>query len=335
VSVQDSKGVWGYSTLAVHTQGSTDTTCTGLVTSFENNATFAIEQAAEASAAAAAAQTAKTQQITTALGAVFGVLGAALLAFGAWYAWHRRRIARERMAERTPSIDPEKPWDAAPPATPFPLDAAPQFLTRPSDTSLRTVGSGTPLVDNSSTNDLGRAATMPAAAARARVVPVRRTASFAIGADGAPLPGTPGSNSTSPRPSRKALEAAAERRAARDRSPPAPPLTADSTLPGRMRRAPSAATSAASSGRAGPSGWAEDVDEVEEGEFDVEEGEGSTIVYQHRDAGTPQVVLELPPAYMPRVDLPRVQIPQVEIAASSIAVSPTERVGHPAPSASV
>jgi hypothetical protein len=323
VAVQDSKGVWGASTQLINTKGSKDVTCKSLVeSSWIGDAQFQVEEAASA----AAARARKHQQITIALAVVFSLLGAIILGLGAWYYFRYRRPAAQKfdrfdLPPPPPPYDPEKGSDDSAPPVTVDLQAS---------QSVRTVASAAPSGDRSSAisgpMDLGRTVShVDDFGSRARAASEQRLATYTIpdmSAASATNSSAPWrANSTSPfpqgrQPSRKALEAAEERRVARDRVPPAPllspggfsPYASPSSYVGSSQRqlptphhqptidssysqALSRQPSAISALQAGAPAVADD-------EYEVD----GAIFIQHRDAGTNRIVVELPPAYAPAVN---------------------------------
>jgi hypothetical protein len=341
VAVQDSKGVWSAATEAVNTKGSTNATCAGgMETSWISDAQFQVQAAA---AAAAAAQNRKTRQITTALAVVFSLLGAIVIGLALWYWLRYRRTAKS--SSQLPF--PPPPFDTEKAAMPRDAD-----LNRPSHGSLRTVNSGAPLLDNQSPGgisgplDLGRTASYAGDfPGRARMNTIRRPESFVL-SDSASAPKEGGSppqraNSTSPfpagrRPSRKAIEAAEERRLARERVPPPPALSPDTASPSgytgpsgfpaprRQLTVDSSFTSYSRTPSRHPSATSRVPGSAlpEESEFGADGSEAGTIVFQHQDAGTTQVMVELPPAYAPSFDGPQTRAPP-SVPMSAVA-SPVE-----------
>lgn len=87
-------GKWGVSSNAVHTQGSTNSTCVGLVTSSKTSAEIAAEEAArEAAAKADAARRRKNLILGIVLGITIPILVIAIAA-AAW--WRRRKLLSDR-----------------------------------------------------------------------------------------------------------------------------------------------------------------------------------------------------------------------------------------------
>jgi hypothetical protein len=317
--------VWGVSTQGASTKGSDNATCAGgRETSWIGDAQFTREAILQANAEAADAHARKAHMITTILAVIFSILGAIVIGLGLWYWFRVRQPARTpQIIDAAPPYDPEK--GMAPPMDSYPQ--APSLMAHPSQMSMRSYNSHSPLVEAPEAGmngpmDLDRATTI--ASTRSRATTVRRSQSFALSDTSSVLgDGTTRqrSNSTSPfppgrQPSRKALEAAEERRIARDRVPPTPMLPSDGISPTAMagpsafRRnptvasthsnlsyAPSRQPSAASSSwnQQRVAGSATGV--PDESEYD-DPSEAGTIIIQHRDAGQPQVVVELPPAYM-------------------------------------
>jgi hypothetical protein len=342
MAVQDSKGVFSSTTNLVAVKGPLNPQCKGTSSSWITPSQFAKEQ--DARQALEAAQR-KAHTITVALAVVFSLLGAIVIGLGVWY-WFRYR--RNSGTVQTPFAPSAPPYDAE-----KALPIGGNLETRPSQASFRSNNSRAPLVIDTASAisgpvDLGRSASQAPSdfTGRMRANTVRRsqgseaTMDAAISGD-APLPMR--SNSTSPfpagrRPSRKAMEAAEERRLARERVGPAPPLpSADAMSPaqsyiggagpsGLPRRqptmesvysrgpGPSRNPSAAGTFRGGlPSGPGS---VIAESEYDA--SDAGTIIIQHRDAGQPQVVVELPPAYAfdqgvgPRQSVPASAISPIE-----------------------
>lgn len=91
-AVVDAEGQWGYATQVVNTAGNANTTCVGLVSSFDTTAEIAAQAAARAHAAAEAAKRRRTDII---VGVVVGVCGLLIIAGAAAWWWWRRGKARE------------------------------------------------------------------------------------------------------------------------------------------------------------------------------------------------------------------------------------------------
>lgn len=341
-AVQDSKGAFSQTTQLINSVGDKDPKCDVMFSRWISPQQFNAEQAARQQFEAAQR---KAHTITIALAVVFSLLGAIVIGLGVWY-WFRYR--RNSGSVQTPFAPPAPPYDAE-----KALPIGGNLETRPSQASFRSDNSRAPLfIDTASAIsgpvDLGRSASQAPSdfTGRMRANTMRRsqgseaTMDAAISGD-APLPMR--SNSTSPfpagrRPSRKAMEAAEERRLARERVGPAPPLpSADAMSPaqsyiggagpsGLPRRqptmesvysrgpGPSRNPSTAGTFRGGlPSGPGS---VIAESEYDA--SDAGTIIIQHRDAGQPQVVVELPPAYAfdqgvgPRQSVPASAISPIE-----------------------
>jgi hypothetical protein len=324
VAIQDSTGVWGASTQLVNTKGNPDTTCNGgAESSWIGDAQF---KAQATVLAAAQAQAHKTQQITIALVIVFSLLSATILGLGVWYYFRYRRPATQKferfdLPPPPPPYDPEKGSDD--PAPPVTVDLQ-------VSQSVRAVASAASSGDRSSAisgpMDLGRTVShVDDFGSRARAASEQRLATYTIpdiSAASASSPSAPRrANSTSPfpqgrQPSRKALEAAEERRVARDRVPPAPPLSpggfspyespssyvgsSQRQLPTPHRQPTTDSSYSQALSRQPPtiSAFQAGAPAVANNEYEVD----GAIVIQHRDAGTNRIVVELPPAYAPAVN---------------------------------
>jgi hypothetical protein len=323
VAIQDSTGVWGASTQAITTKGSPDTSCKGGVeSSWIGDAQFETQAKA---LAAAQAQAHKTQQTTIALAIVFSFLGATILGLGLWYYFRYHRPVVQKFDQF--DLPPPPPYD---PEKGSVNSTQPDNVNLQASRSVRTTASATPSDDRSSAisgpMDLGRTVShVDDFGSRARAASEQRRATYVIpdmSAASAVNSSPPRrANSTSPfpqgrQPSRKALEAAEERRIARDRVPPAPSLSPGGFSPYESpssyvgpsqrqlptpRRQPTIGSSysqALSRQPSAMSSFQAGEPAVPEDEYEVD----GAIVIQHRDASTNRIVVELPPAYAPAVN---------------------------------
>jgi len=104
-------GQWGYATTALTTEGSNNTACVGLVSSYETPAQIAAQAAARAHAAAEAAKRHRTDMIA---GIVIGV-GIPLLALhvAVWWCWRRRKAFRNGIWDGQDAA--ARAWDVSSP----------------------------------------------------------------------------------------------------------------------------------------------------------------------------------------------------------------------------
>lgn len=294
--------MWAASTQAIETKGKADTSCIGgIESSWITDAQF---QSQEIVLAAAAAQAHKSMQVTIALAVVFSLLGATIIGLGFWYWFRYRRSASLSSSTSAlplpPPYDPEK-------GIPISIEDSPGAVTA----NVRLSHDGSAI---SGPMDLGRAASDAGDfGRRARVASEIRLATYSIPDMTSPSSGSASpprrANSTSPfppgrQPSRKALEAAEERRLARERVPPAPALTSDGANPFAAESWPSQQPNLASTHSAlsrqpsNVSSWQGGA-AVEDDEYGADASDLGTIIIQHQDAGANRLVVELPPAYVP------------------------------------
>jgi hypothetical protein len=303
--------VWASSTQAIKTKGKTDTSCIGGVeSSWISEAAF---QSQQIILDVAAAQQHKNLQVTITLAVIFSLLGAVIVGLGLWY-WLRYRRPAKFVSSPMDLPLPPPPYD---PERGMGAQVGVSSSTITSDARLSPNGSAI-----SGPIDLGRTASEAGDfGRRARAASELRSATYAIpdmtstASDSASPPRRGNSTSLFPpgrQPSHKALRVAEERRLARERVPPAPALTLDGADPfvnpsGYSTQGPSrqltiaSAHSALSRQPSNVSSWQGDA-ASEETEYGADADGLGTIVIQHRDAGGNQLVVELPPAYVPRSD---------------------------------
>ncbi|KAH7107442.1 hypothetical protein BKA62DRAFT_764844 [Auriculariales sp. MPI-PUGE-AT-0066] len=294
VSVSDQTGQFGYSSQPVLTKGSTNTTCPGVNSSWRRAAAVELEMQ---EAAKIEAERREAQKRTTIIAAVVSVIGFILLCVLSFFIWRKVVASRAGVKKGQPGFDMEPVTAYFPPPTASPnpqMSQMSQMSQMQGEPPITPFTSSHHLLTRQPSTASGMFSPYSSYSQRDELPPLPVPDFDPYAMVGATTPAN-----------RKAMEAAAERRAA---------LARDGSLSGHSYSnshsgpnssfgyyQPQSVSGASSGVRRGPSSVTGSVaQESQSAPSVVGTDDDGAIIVQHRDGGVPQpVVFELPPSYDP------------------------------------